>query len=205
LLPFDHTRVIPVFTPDRLTDVVPVVEALLEGGLETIEITLRSPQSLKAIEAAARALPQARIGAAGVMRPGDVTAAVNAGAHFLVSPGLTPDLVATGRASSLPYIPGVATPSEIMLARDMGFSRLGWFPATALGGPEALALLAPLFPGIVFCPVGGITEAGAGAWLALPNVAAICATWIADPAVIEAHDWAGIRASARRARSLAAG
>jgi len=181
---------------------VPLAEALLEGGLGIIEVTLRTPHSLAAIEAIARALPVAMVGAGTVLRSADVTAAKSAGARFLVSPGLTPDLAASGMASGLPYLPGAVTASEIMAARELNFTFLKFFPAREAGGPALLRAYAPVFQGIVFCPTGGITADNVGEYLALPNVPVVVGTWVANREAIEARDWSGITARARRAAAL---
>lgn len=141
-------------------------------------------------------------GAGGLLRAADVAAAARAGARFLASPGLTPELAATALASELPYLPGVATPSEIMAARALGICVMQVFPAEALGGVGFLAALAPVFPGVVFRPTGGIDARRAGDYLALPNVAMVGGDWMAPRAAILAGDWPGIRRRAERAAAL---
>jgi 2-dehydro-3-deoxyphosphogluconate aldolase/(4S)-4-hydroxy-2-oxoglutarate aldolase len=202
---FDQTPVIPVVTIDRVEDAVPVAEALLAGGLGTIEITLRTPHSLAAITAIAKALPGMMVGAGTVLRAADITASRNAGARFLVSPGLTPDLAAAGIASGLPYLPGAVTSSEILAARELNFTFLKFFPAREAGGPALLRAYAPVFQGIAFCPTGGVTEENAAEYLALPNVPVVGGTWVANREAIAAGDWAGITARAKRAAALGRG
>jgi 2-dehydro-3-deoxyphosphogluconate aldolase/(4S)-4-hydroxy-2-oxoglutarate aldolase len=199
---FDQISVIPIVTLHRVEDAVPLTEALLEGGLGTIEVTLRTASSLTAIAAIARALPEARIGAGTVLRAADITDACNAGARFLVSPGLTPDLAAAGIASGLPYLPGAVTASEILAAREMNFTFLKFFPARESGGPAMLRAYASVFQGIVFCPTGGVNEENAAEYLALPNVPLVGGTWIASAEAIQARDWNGITARAKRAATL---
>ncbi|HVJ51309.1 MAG TPA: bifunctional 4-hydroxy-2-oxoglutarate aldolase/2-dehydro-3-deoxy-phosphogluconate aldolase [Aliidongia sp.] len=200
---FDRHPVIPVLILERAEDAIPTAEALLEGGLSVIEITLRTPHSLEAIKRIAAKLPEMHVGAGTVLRPTDVTASKNAGAQFLVSPGLTTDLAAAGIASGLPYLPGAVTPTEIMAAREFGFSFLKFFPAREFGGPAMLRNYASVFPGIAFCPTGGIADAeAASAYLALPNVPVVGGTWIAPRDAITARDWAGIAARAREAAAL---
>jgi 2-dehydro-3-deoxyphosphogluconate aldolase/(4S)-4-hydroxy-2-oxoglutarate aldolase len=201
---FDQTPVIPVVTIDRVADAVPLAEALLEGGLGTIEVTLRTPHGLAALEAIAKALPAVVAGAGTVLRSADVTAARNAGARFLVSPGLTPDLAAAGIASGLPYLPGAMTATEVLAARELNFSFLKFFPAREAGGPALLRAYAPVFHGILFCPTGGITEETAAEYLALPNVPVVGGTWVASREAIEAGDWRGITERAKRAARLRA-
>jgi 2-dehydro-3-deoxyphosphogluconate aldolase/(4S)-4-hydroxy-2-oxoglutarate aldolase len=199
---FESTSVIPIITLDRVEDAVPVAEALLEGGLGTIEVTLRTPASLAAIAAIAKALPEARVGAGTVLRTADITAARDAGARFLVSPGLTSDLAAAGLASGLPYLPGAVTSSEILAAREMSFTFLKFFPAREAGGPAMLRAYAAVFQGIVFCPTGGVTEENAAEYLALPNVPLVGGTWVANAEAIGSRDWRGIAARAKRAAAL---
>jgi 2-dehydro-3-deoxyphosphogluconate aldolase / (4S)-4-hydroxy-2-oxoglutarate aldolase len=200
---FRGIRIVPVVTLERAADAVPLAEALLRAGLRAVEVTLRTPAALTAIGEIARRLPDVIVGAGTVLTGADVTRAAEAGARFLVSPGLTPDLVAAGLGSELPYIPGAVTPSEILAAREHGFALLKFFPAAASGGIEALRQLAPVFPGIAFCPTGGIGEANAAQYLALANVAMVGGSWMAPAEAIAAGDWAGIEERARRAAKLA--
>jgi 2-dehydro-3-deoxyphosphogluconate aldolase/(4S)-4-hydroxy-2-oxoglutarate aldolase len=199
---FQGTTVIPVVTVPRAADAVPLASALLRAGLRVIEVTLRTPEALAAIGEIARKLPDVVVGAGTVLTGADVTRAVEAGARFLVSPGLTPDLVAAGLASELPYVPGAVTPSEVIAAREHGFSLLKFFPAAASGGLEALRQLAPVFPGIAFCPTGGVGEANAADYLALPNVPLVGGSWMAPAEAVASGDWAGIEERARRAARL---
>ena len=200
--PFDHTPVIPVLTIERVEDAIPLATALIEGGLNALEVTLRTASALAVIEKIARDLPHALVGAGTVLRTADVTAAKNAGAKFLVSPGLTQSLAAAGIASGLPYLPGAVTPSEVMIAREFGFSFLKFFPAKEYGGVAMLKAWAPIFPGIEFCPTGGVSEANAAEYLALPNVPVVGGTWVANAEAIRSGDWAGIRERALRASKL---
>src|SRR5437763_7390282 len=131
---FRGISVIPVLTIDRERDAVPLARALFDGGLRVIEVALRTPDATAAIAAIVRELPQVVVGAGTLQRAADVAAAVHAGARFLVSPGTTPELAAAALATELPYLPGVATPSEIMTARALGMCVMKLFPAEALGG-----------------------------------------------------------------------
>src|SRR5579862_9908143 len=155
---FHGVSVIPVLTIERERDAVPLARALFEGGLSVIEVALRTAAATAAIAAIARELPLVIVGAGTLQRAADVAAAVHAGAHFLVSPGTTPELAASALASDLPYLPGVATPSEVMAARALGICLMKFFPAEALGGIGWVRALAAVFPGVVFCPTGGIGE-----------------------------------------------
>ena len=199
---FRGVSVIPVLTIERERDAVPLARALFEGGLSVVEVTLRTPAADAAIAAISRELPQVIVGAGTLQRAADVAAAVRAGARFLVSPGMTPELAASALAAELPYLPGVATPSEIMAARALGICVMKFFPAEALGGAAFLRALAPVFPGIAFCPTGGIDERSAADYLALPNVPIVGGSWMAPQAAIAAGDWGRIRRLAERAAAI---
>jgi 2-dehydro-3-deoxyphosphogluconate aldolase/(4S)-4-hydroxy-2-oxoglutarate aldolase len=199
---FDGTRVIPVLTIERESDAVPLARALAQGGLTVIEVTLRTPAAPAAIAAIARELPEVTVGAGTILRAADVTRALAAGARFLVSPGLTPELAAAGLASDVPYIGGVMTPSEVIIARDLGFSFLKFYPASGAGGVATLRNYAAVFAGVAFCPTGGVTAETAGEYLALANVPVVGGAWMAPPEAIAAGDWEGIAERARRASAL---
>jgi len=199
---FSGVSVIPVVTIDRERDALPLARALFEGGLPVIEVALRTPAAIAAITAIARELPHIAVGAGTVQRAADVAAAVHAGARFLVSPGMTPELAASALAADLPYLPGVATPSEVMAARALGVCVMKLFPAEALGGVAFLKALAPVFPGIAFCPTGGVDAASAADYLALPNVPMVGASWMAPRDAIAAGDWPRIRRLAERAAAI---
>ena len=202
---FEHTTVVPVLTIECIEDALPLAGALVHGGLTVLEVTFRTEAAAPAIAAIARELPDAVVGAGTLLRPNDITQAVEAGAQFLVSPGLAPDLVAVGLASGVPYLPGVATASEVMTARGLGCSLLKFFPAAAMGGPAALAAFAPVFRGIAFCPTGGITEETAPSYLRLPNVPMVGGAWMAPASAIAERDWSRITTLAKKAVSLRRG
>ena len=199
---FRGVCVIPVLTIEREVHAVPLARALLEGGLSIIEVTLRTPAALAAIAAIVREVPQIIVGAGTVQRPADVVLACAAGARFLVSPGMTAELAAVALATQLPYIPGVATPSEVMAARDLGISFLKLFPAEAVGGVAMLRALAPVFAGIAFCPTGGIDEQSAAEYLALPNVPMVGGSWMAPRPIVVAEDWTRVRRLAEHAAAI---
>jgi 2-dehydro-3-deoxyphosphogluconate aldolase / (4S)-4-hydroxy-2-oxoglutarate aldolase len=196
---FRQTKVIPVVTIERESDAVPLARALARGGLQLIEVTLRTPGALAAIAAIAHDVPEVVVGAGTILRDSDVTRALAAGAHFLVSPGLTPELAAAGLASEVPFIPGAITPSEVILARDLGFSFLKFYPAAGAGGVATLRNYAAVFAGTVFCPTGGVTGENAADYLALPNVPLVGGAWMAPAEAILAGDWSGITERARHA------
>jgi 2-dehydro-3-deoxyphosphogluconate aldolase / (4S)-4-hydroxy-2-oxoglutarate aldolase len=194
--------VIPVLTISRIEDAVPLARALMAGGLGVLEVTLRTPVAFAAIARLKAELPGAIVGAGTLLTPADVAAASKAGADFLVSPGATDALIAAAKKQELPFLPGAATASEAMRLLDHGFRYQKFFPAEASGGTSALkALHAPL-AGIVFCPTGGITAANAPAYLALPNVVCVGASWPAPDTAIKSGAWSQIEAAARTAAGL---
>jgi 2-dehydro-3-deoxyphosphogluconate aldolase/(4S)-4-hydroxy-2-oxoglutarate aldolase len=191
--------VIPVLVLDRIEDAVPIAQALVEEGLRVVEVTMRTPVALEAIRAI-RQVEGAIVGAGTILTPSQFDAALEAGAAFLVSPGLTPALGEHAASSSVPFLPGVATASEIMQALDRGFSRLKFFPAAAAGGPTAIKAHSAVFTGVRFCPTGGITLQTAPDWLALPSVACVGGGWLLPPG--SAPDLNAIRERARAASAL---
>lgn len=194
--------VIPVLTVEELAHAVPLARALCAGGLRVLEITLRTPVALAAIEAMRRAVPEAVVGVGTLTRPVDFAAADRVGAQFGVTPGLTPELAAAARGARFPLLPGVMTPSELIAARLAGFRAVKLFPASQAGGIGMLKALGAPFPDVVFCPTGGITRASAPDFLALPNVACVGGSWFTPRGLLEAGDWAGIEALARDAAGL---
>jgi 2-dehydro-3-deoxyphosphogluconate aldolase/(4S)-4-hydroxy-2-oxoglutarate aldolase len=191
--------VIAVVTINVVAHAVPLARALVRGGIKTIEITLRTPVALEAISAIAKDVPEAVIGAGTLLRPDDFAAAAAAGASFGVSPGATPQLLEAGRASKIPFLPGVATPSEAMCAREHGYETLKFFPANAAGGIDMLKALYGPFPKLRFCPTGGIGAENAQRYLDLPNVVCVGGSWLAPASAMSQADWAAIEAEARRA------
>src|SRR6478609_10213518 len=199
---FRGISVIPVLTIERERDAIPLARALFEGGLPVIEITLRTAAAPAAIAAITRELPQIVVGAGTLLRAVDVATAVHAGARFLVSHGLTPELASAALSAELPYLPGVATPSEVMAARALGICVMKLFPAEALGGVAWLRALAPVFRGVAFCPTGGIDETRAAEYLTLANVPMVGGSWMAPHDAVAAGDWRRIRRLAERAAAI---
>ena len=199
-----HGPVIPVIVIHRLEDAVPMAQALVDGGMRVLEITLRTPIALQCMAAIAKAVPQAIVGAGTVRSADDAKAAFDAGCRFAVSPGYTE---AVGRAChdlGLPLLPGVATASEVMAANADGLRFLKFFPATAAGGIPLLKALQGPFPEVVFCPTGGITLQTAPQFLALPNVKVCGGSWLTPADAVAVGDWARITALAREAALLKA-
>ena len=196
------SAVLPVVVIDDAAHAAPLARALVAGGVRAMEITLRTPAALDALRAIVWEVPEAIPGVGTVITEADFDAAAAAGARFAVSPGATPSLMDAAWRSTLPFLPGVATASELMAAMEAGFSTCKFFPAAQLGGPEALKALAGPFPAARFCPTGGVDAASAGAYLALSNVLCVGGSWIAPRAAIEAGDYGRIEQLARAATAL---
>jgi 2-dehydro-3-deoxyphosphogluconate aldolase/(4S)-4-hydroxy-2-oxoglutarate aldolase len=196
--------VLPVVTIDDASRAAPLARALLAGGIKAIEITLRTAAAIDAVRAIASEVPEAIPGVGTVLTPADYDAAANAGARFAVSPGATPALLDAAWRSTVPFLPAIATASELMAALEAGLSTCKFFPAAPLGGPEALKALAGPFPNARFCPTGGVDARTAPAYLALANVIAVGGSWIAPRELIAAADFTRIEALARQASELRA-
>jgi 2-dehydro-3-deoxyphosphogluconate aldolase/(4S)-4-hydroxy-2-oxoglutarate aldolase len=196
--------VIAVVTLENAADAVPLARALAAGRIRVVEVTLRSRAALAAIERIAAECDGTVVGAGTVRSAADLRAARCAGAAFTVSPGFTPSLDAAARGDDAAWLPGVATASETLLARESGRTLLKFFPAAAAGGPAALRAFATVFPEIGFCPTGGVTPADARAYLALPNVVCVGGSWMAPSAAIAARDWSNIQQLAEEAVELGA-
>ena len=198
----DHGPVIPVIVIQHLEDAVPLAQALVEGGVKVLEVTLRTPVALRAMEAIARSVPQAIVGAGTIRNVADAQAARDAGCRFGVSPGYTSEVGHYCRNVTLPLLPGVATASEVMQANADGYDFLKFFPATAAGGIPLLKALHGPFPDVVFCPTGGITPETAPQFLALPNVKVCGGSWLTPADAVAAKDWARITRLAQEAGKL---
>ncbi|MCC5983905.1 MAG: bifunctional 4-hydroxy-2-oxoglutarate aldolase/2-dehydro-3-deoxy-phosphogluconate aldolase [Rhodobacteraceae bacterium] len=193
--------VIPVLVITQIEHARPLAEALIAGGLPVLEVTLRTPCALDAITEMA-AVQGGVVGAGTLLNAADVRAAVAAGARFGVSPGGTAPVIDACIAAELPLLPGAATATEAMVLRDRGYSMQKFFPAEAAGGAASLKALAAPLPQIRFCPTGGITEARAPDYLALPNVACVGGSWVAPAQALANGDWAEITRLARAAAAL---
>lgn len=191
--------VIPVIVIDRPQDAVPLARALVRGGLNVLEVTLRTASGLQAISDIKAALPEAIVGAGTVVCADDVDAAMNAGAEFLVSPGSPAALIDACLQRNVPILPGVATPTEAMTLLDRGIVHMKFFPAQAAGGVAMLKSIAGPLPQLRFCPTGGVNPDNAGDYLALDNVLCVGGSWMLDQDLIRAGDWMGIEQKARRA------
>ena len=182
--------VIPVIVLHKVEHAAPLARALVAGGIRMLEVTLRTPAALACIEAIAREVPEAVVGAGTVRSAADAQAAQQAGARFAVSPGYTAAVGRACRALGLPLLPGVATGGEIMAAQEDGHTALKFFPAVQAGGLAMLKAWSGPFGDVLFCPTGGIHAGNAAECLALPNVACVGGSWIVPTPAIEAGNWA---------------
>ncbi len=199
---FGQATIIPVLTIERLADAVPLARALVAGGVHVLEVTLRTPVAIESAKAIMADVPEAVVGIGTILNADDLARAKGIGARFGISPGATPDLLKAAAASGLPFAPGIATASELMLALAHGFNLVKFFPAEQSGGIKALRALAGPFPDVRFCPTGGIGEANAASWLAEPNVVAVGGSWLCPAADIRSGNWAGITAICNRTMKL---
>jgi 2-dehydro-3-deoxyphosphogluconate aldolase/(4S)-4-hydroxy-2-oxoglutarate aldolase len=198
----EHGPVIPVIVLHKVEHAVPLAEALVAGGVRVLEVTLRTSVALRAIEAIAKAVPQALLGAGTLRSAADARAARAAGCVFGVSPGYTSAIGAACRDAQLPLLPGVATASEVMAANDDGLRFLKFFPAVPAGGVAMLKALHGPFPDVVFCPTGGIGADNAAHFLALPNVRVCGGSWLTPADAMEQGDWARVTRLAREATAM---
>ncbi|MFP7571422.1 bifunctional 4-hydroxy-2-oxoglutarate aldolase/2-dehydro-3-deoxy-phosphogluconate aldolase [Marivita sp. S2033] len=193
--------IIPVLVVDDASIARPLAEALVAGGLPVLEVTLRTPAALDAIREMAR-VEGGVVGAGTLLTPEDVTAAVDAGARFGVSPGATDRLLDACEAADLPLLPGAATASEAMALLERGYTVQKFFPAEANGGAPALKAIGAPIPQVRFCPTGGVSLKNAETYLSLSNTLCAGGSWVAPGELIANRDWAGIEALAREASQL---
>ncbi len=198
----DGQPVIPVLKITHSADAVPLARALARGGLRAIEITLRTPSALEAIRRVAGEVEEAIVGAGTILDRPQFEEAAAAGSKFIVSPGITRELMAAAGDSDVPFLPGAITPGEIMAARQAGLDFLKFFPAEQAGGAAFLKALASPIADVKFCPTGGIGAGNARDYLSLPNVVCVGGSWVAPDDLVKAGDWSGIEALARAAAAL---
>jgi 2-dehydro-3-deoxyphosphogluconate aldolase/(4S)-4-hydroxy-2-oxoglutarate aldolase len=194
--------VIPVIVIDELAHAVPLARALVAGGVRVLEVTLRTQFALDAIQAITREVDDAIVGVGTISRAEHFQQAIDAGARFGVSPGLTAELVDAARSSKLPLLPGVMTPSDVIAARAAGFFALKLFPAQQAGGIGMLKALASPFADVTFCPTGGVTAASAPDYLALSNVGCVGGSWLTPQSAVKAGEWGQVTTLAREASRL---
>ncbi len=195
--------VIPVIVLHDVAHAVPLAQALIAGGIRTLEITMRTPVALDCMRAICAEVPQAIVGAGTVCSTRDLDACLAAGARFAVSPGYTTQLGVDCRKRDVPLLPGVATASEIMLAQNDGYTALKFFPALQAGGVGMLKALYGPFAHIQFCPTGGLTAQNAAEFLVLPNVVCVGGSWLVPADALLSADYARIETLARQAVQLA--
>jgi len=199
-----HSPVMPVIVIKDIDTAVDLARALVAGGIRSLEVTLRSDAALEAIRVMSEAVPEALVGVGTVRTPRQLEAALNAGAKFGVSPGLTPELAQAAAASGIPFLPGVATASESMYAADRGFTEQKLFPAEAVGGMALLKALHGPLPDISFCPTGGVNAANAARYIALPNVKCVGGSWLTPDDAVANRQWDIITKLAKEACALLA-
>ncbi|MFF7248523.1 bifunctional 4-hydroxy-2-oxoglutarate aldolase/2-dehydro-3-deoxy-phosphogluconate aldolase [Embleya sp. NPDC008237] len=198
----DLAPVIPVVIVDDVESAVPLARALVAGGLPAVEVTLRTPAALGAIERIVAEVEGAFVGAGTVLTPDQAKAAADAGARFLVTPGCTETLYGALVDTGLSFLPGTSTVSEVLRLRELGVREMKFFPAEASGGAPYLKSLASPVPDVRFCPTGGITPASAPTYLALPNVACVGGSWMLPADAVASRDWARVEKLAREASGL---
>ena len=194
--------VIPVIVLHDVAHAVPMARALVAGGIRMLEVTLRTTQALACMEAIAKEVPDAVVGAGTVRSPADAVAAAKAGARFAVSPGFTRAVGQACRDNGLSLLPGVATGSEIMMAQEDGYTELKFFPAMQAGGAAMLKAWGGPFFDVRFCPTGGVTPQNASEFLSLSNVACVGGSWLVPADALAKGDWSRIEQLAREAYQL---
>lgn len=200
----ESTRIVAVLVIDRVADALPAAEALFAGGIDVIELALRTPDSLEALREIKNYFPSMVVGAGTVLTPGQVSTVIDAGADFAVAPGCNPRVLAAAAAAGLPFGPGIVTPSDIEAALEHGCNLLKFFPAEPSGGLAYLRNMTAPYAhlGLRYIPLGGINETTAAAYLAEPTVAALGGSWIAPRDLIQKQDFAEITTRAQRARAI---
>ena len=195
---FVPVRVLPVLSIRREADILPLADALLAGGITTLEITLRTAHGLAAIAMLQQERPELCVGAGTVLDGRQFQSALDAGARFIVTPGCTDELLTLGLDSPVPLLPGIATASELMMGYRLGYRRFKLFPAEVCGGAAALRSFSGPFPGVRFCPTGGITQSKVADYIDLDNVMAVGGSWMAPRETVEAGDWSTISELSRQ-------
>lgn len=191
--------IVPVLVINKVEDALPIAEALLTAGIKVLEVTLRTPVALDVISLIAKELPEAIVGSGTVTNRQQLQQSVDAGANFAISPGLTKSLLQAGNEGSIALIPGICSISELMDAADFGYDHLKFFPAEASGGVNAIKSIGGPFPGIKFCPTGGINLKNVRDYLALPTVACCGGSWLVPNDAVEQKNWSAITKLANEA------
>lgn len=195
-------KILPVITIAREEDILPLADALAAGGLTALEVTLRSELGLKAIKLLREERPELIVGAGTVLDRHMLAATEAAGSQFTVTPGVTQDMLEAGVESPLPLLPGISSPSELMMGYALGYRRFKLFPAEVSGGVAAIKAFGGPFPSVRFCPTGGVGPAHLKSYMAQPNVMCVGGSWMLDSAWIKNRDWARIQECTAEALSL---
>ena len=194
--------VIPVITLDQVEDAVPLAEALVAGGLKVLEVTLRTEAAVEGIRQIIKHVPEAIVGTGTVCSVEQIKLSEDLGCQFMISPGATDNLLNVGAKSSVPFLPGISTVSELMRGMEYGLKEFKFFPAEASGGAPALKAIGAPIPQVKFCPTGGVSPTNAASYLSLSNVLCAGGSWVAPKDKVDAGDWAAITALAKAASVL---
>ncbi|UOR38162.1 bifunctional 4-hydroxy-2-oxoglutarate aldolase/2-dehydro-3-deoxy-phosphogluconate aldolase [Helicobacter pylori] len=194
--------IVPVVVIEDIKDAVPLAQSLVEGGIQIIEVTLRSSCALEAIELIAKNVPKMRVGAGTILNPIQLEQAQNRGAEFLISPGLTIKLLEYAKKKDMPLIPGVSSSSEVMQALELGYNALKFFPAEYCGGVKLLNAFNGPFKGVKFCPTGGISADNMHSYLNLENVLCVGGSWLTPKNLIQNKEWDKITEICKRSLAL---
>ncbi|WQS03102.1 bifunctional 4-hydroxy-2-oxoglutarate aldolase/2-dehydro-3-deoxy-phosphogluconate aldolase [Helicobacter pylori] len=194
--------IIPVVVIEDIKDAVPLAQSLVEGGIQIIEVTLRSSCALEAIELIAKNVPKMRVGAGTILNPTQLEQAQNRGAEFLISPGLTIKLLEHAKKKDMSLIPGVSSSSEVMQALELGYNALKFFPAEYCGGVKLLNAFNGPFKGVKFCPTGGISADNMRSYLNLENVLCVGGSWLTPKNLIQNKEWDKIAEICKRSLAL---
>ncbi len=194
--------IVPVVVIENIKDAVPLAQSLIEGGIQIIEVTLRSSCALEAIELIAKNVPKMRVGAGTILNPTQLEQAQNRGAEFLISPGLTIKLLEYAKKKDMPLIPGVSSSSEVMQALELGYNALKFFPAEYCGGVKLLNAFNGPFKGVKFCPTGGISADNMHSYLNLENVLCVGGSWLTPKNLIQNKEWDKITEICKRSLAL---
>ncbi|WP_154428366.1 bifunctional 4-hydroxy-2-oxoglutarate aldolase/2-dehydro-3-deoxy-phosphogluconate aldolase [Helicobacter pylori] len=194
--------IVPVVVIEDIKDAVPLAQSLIEGGIQIIEVTLRSSCALEAIELIAKNVPKMCVGAGTILNPTQLEQAQNRGAEFLISPGLTIKLLEYAKKKDMPLIPGVSSSSEVMQALELGYNALKFFPAEYCGGVKLLNAFNGPFKGVKFCPTGGISADNMRSYLNLENVLCVGGSWLTPKNLIQNKEWNKITEICKRSLAL---
>ncbi|GHR26840.1 ketohydroxyglutarate aldolase [Helicobacter pylori] len=194
--------IVPVVVIENIKDAVPLAQSLVKGGIQIIEVTLRSSCALEAIELIAKNVPKMRVGAGTILNPTQLEQTQNRGAEFLISPGLTIKLLEYAKKKDMPLIPGVSSSSEVMQALELGYSALKFFPAEYCGGVKLLNAFNGPFKGVKFCPTGGISIDNMRSYLNLENVLCVGGSWLTPKNLIQNKEWDKITEICKRSLAL---